>query len=254
MHQTQWRMWKLPLTWTRFVIARANLLFFSLTVRPTMLRRRISTSSWPFLQSTSTSGCTSTPAVPDGPPSINYVQKKTYFQLVSIRKFKNASWSAFSYKIAHERNSRTLHVSVLVQDRPWKEFKNASRTPMKGVAVMLDDIRRVHSPPSLALKMEISNFIVEKFSKQQGWKEYPRKENTWFENIGLRTRGLRTRDLRTRGLRTFLVWFSSEFWAYDIIIELTNGMGQYLMRKSINIYYSLFQRALGNSRTRIYNL
>lgn len=182
MHQTQWRMWKLPLTWTRFLIARANLLFFSLTVRPTMLRRGISTSSWPFLQSTSTSGCTSTPAVPGGPPSINYVQKKTYFQLVSIRKFKNALWSAFFYKIAHERNSRTLHVSVLVQDRPWKEFKNASRTPMKGIALMLDDIRRVNSPPSLALKMK---FQISSWKNSQSSRD---EKNTLVKKI----RGLRT--------------------------------------------------------------
>lgn len=76
MYQTRWRIQKLPLTWTRLLVARANLVIFSLAVRPTILRRGVGTSSRPFLQSTSTSGCTSTPTIPDGPPSINYVKEK----------------------------------------------------------------------------------------------------------------------------------------------------------------------------------
>lgn len=35
-------------------------------------------------------------------------------------------------------------------------------------------------------------------------------------------------------------------------MELTNGISQYLIRKSINIHYSLFQWALGSSRTLIF--
>ena len=33
------------------------------------------------------------------------------------------------------------------------------------------------SPPSFALKMQIANLIVDKFPKQQRWKEYPRKNS-----------------------------------------------------------------------------
>lgn len=35
-------------------------------------------------------------------------------------------------------------------------------------------------------------------------------------------------------------------------MELTNGISQYLIRKSINIHYSLFQWVLGSSRTLIF--
>jgi len=34
------------------------------------------------------------------------------------------------------------------------------------------------SPPSLALKMQIANFIMYKFPKQERWKKYPHENNT----------------------------------------------------------------------------
>ena len=62
------------------------------------------------------------------------------------------------------------------------------------------------SPPSLALIMQNVNFIMSQFSKQSGWKEYPRENNT------------RARKVWEHAAQTRL---GGEFWACDVVEHKT---------------------------------
>jgi len=62
------------------------------------------------------------------------------------------------------------------------------------------------SPPNPALKMQIANLIVDKFPKQQRWKEYSRENNTKVPEVWENFSQAR---------------LGGEFWACDVIMHKT---------------------------------